>query len=901
MNESAPKYAIILAGGKGERMHSSDLHKVCFPIDGRPAISRAIDTYRGCGIRQFVVVVGDKAEQVMNTIGSRYDGVIFAYQSEQKGTADAAKTGIKILESLGLDEEVLLVAGDKFIEQSALKQLFALYYSNNCSCAFIMGRISEESGSGRIVTQEDGSILGNMETPDIKQKKILWEIRAQAESQKSLDSISIRKMISAEFREEKAVKAFGRIWQVINEKKVISQMEIFDLIPPDATRFLFLDKAGEWVTVTPQQANAINLVNLSVYITKVKALEYVFSKLNRKNAQQEEYLSDIITILARAPGGENVAVRALELTDANHVMGFNNPEELLRIEEYVREKKQGRIRDFSLPDTMFRTVLEWKSVFSAIYHDRGEADNVRSHLISIYGNDPERVRDHAGQCLSALEFAFQIFNEDDNVIITRSPGHLNVQSRHIDHQGGHCNLMSIDYETWMVARPREDDRINLWNVDSDRFPNRSFSIGELIRELPWEDWLALVNSEVVAKMALAAGGDWSQYIKAAAVRLQKKFTSVRLHGADIVVGGNIPIAAGLGSSSSLVVAAAETLVTLNRLETFPSQFVDLCGEGEWFVGMRGAGADHAAVKYGQTGKIVKVKFFDFAVDEIIPFPEEYGYVICDSGVQAKKTINAMDQFNHRIACYHLGLRIIKRLFPHYRPLLHHLRDVNTQTLGVPLSSIYKIILRLPENATRDQLEELLPQENLNPVFGTHKSPDDGLYPIRGVVLFGLAECERSRLYTRALKDNDIESIGRMMNVSHNGDRVVQLSESDALMPYIAPTSNSYLLDLIDDLECQEPERVIRAQLQWQPGSYRCSIPEIDRMVDIAVRVKGVIGAQLAGAGLGGCMMVLVHRDYAGELKEYLLNQYYDPEGVSPSVLFCTPVAGSGVLMQENNH
>ena len=44
----------------------------------------------------------------------------------------------------------------------------------------------------------------------------------------------------------------------------------------------------------------------------------------------------------------------------------------------------------------------------------------------------------------------------------------------------------------------------------------------------------------------------------------------------------------------------------------------------------------------------------------------------------------------------------------------------------------------------------------------------------------------------------------------------------------------------------------------QPGAYACSTPEIDEMIDIAAAVPGVAGAQLAGAGLGGCIMILAH-------------------------------------------
>ena len=382
--------------------------------------------------------------------------------------------------------------------------------------------------------------------------------------------------------------------------------------------------------------------------------------------------------------------------------------------------------------------------------------------------------------------------------------------------------------------------------------------------------------------------------------MQKKFPTIKLRDADVIVNGNIPIAAGLSSSSALTVAAAEAVVAVNQLDTFPAQFIDLCGEGEWFVGTRGGSADHAAIKLGRKSKVVTVTFFDFAVQDVVPFPEDYVLAVSDSGIKAQKTANAKDQFNHRVACYRIGLKLIKNLFPQYAPLLHHLRDVNIRTLGVPLSWIYKILLRLPEQATQDKLQAMLSDEDLYVHFSNHRPPEDGLYPIRGVVLYGLAECERSRLFADALKAHRIAEIGHLMNVSHDGDRVARLTADGKMRPYHAPTSNGYLLDLIDDLESGDPERVIRAQLQWQPGSYHCSVPEIDRMVDISLLTEGVVGAQLAGAGLGGCMMVLAHSDAVPRLVENLAARYYQPCNKPPSVLLCKPIVGSGVLLQAQS-
>ena len=191
------------------------------------------------------------------------------------------------------------------------------------------------------------------------------------------------------------------------------------------------------------------------------------------------------------------------------------------------------------------------------------------------------------------------------------------------------------------------------------------------------------------------------------------------------------------------------------------------------------------------------------------------------------------------------------------------------------------------------------EQRLDALFSTHCPPEDGLYPIRGVVLYGLAECERSRLFADALKANRIAEIGRLMNVSHDGDRTMRSAADGRQEPYWAPTSNGYLLDLIDDLESGIPERVVRARLEWQPGSYHCSVPEIDLMVDIAVSKQGVVGAQLARAGLGGCMMVLAHRDAVPELLSSMQREYYEPIGKPPTILMCKPVAGSGVLLQND--
>jgi N-acetylgalactosamine kinase len=892
----APKYSIILAAGKGTRMQSTELHKVCFPIDGKAAINRSLETYNACGISHNIIVVGAMARRVMETVEA--ENVIYAYQAEQLGTAHAARQGAKVIAALSEQAEVLIVAGDRLIQPQVLEQLFDVFYSRDCDLTFLALPRQKPANLGRVLLNSDGSVLADVEAADIRQRRIYEQLRIEALKGKPLSREEMLKRIQKDFSEEKAARAFGDLWQMVNKRNwEPSAAEVLGLAPEELTRFDFLGRTGRRVRLSPAEVEEVRLFNSSVYLVKTQALQFVLDRLDNNNAQREEYLPDMITILSQSKDrdGRDFVVRELQVEDEHAVMAFNNPAELLEIEAYLQARDKQRLT-VPLPEgAHYRRISEWITAFRDAAAGTGDGGELVQELRHLYGQEESLLAERLQAYIRLLDNAADIIDGDEKVMIVRSPGRVNLMGRHVDHQGGHCNLMTIGYETIAVVRPRPDDEIFLYNLERSRFPDRRFAIGELVSELPWDDWISLINSEKVSHLVLQAGGDWSQYVKAAALRLQKKFSDRRLCGLDLVVSGNIPIAGGLSSSSALVVAAAEALVTVNRLNTFPSQFVDLCGEGEWFVGTRGGSADHAAIKYGQRGKVVKVTFFEFAVQDIVPFPEGHALLVCDSGVKAQKTTNARNQFNHRVACFRIGTLLIKKHFPQYSSLIRHLRDVNTRTLNIPLSWIYKILLHLPEKITRAELCKLIPAEQLKPLFANHAEPEDGIYPLRGVVLYGLAECERSRRFADALKAANIGEIGRLMNVSHDGDRVVRLGPEAELCPYASPTSNSYLLGLIDDLDSGDLGMVERAQLQWQAGSYHCSIPEIDRMVDISLGVDGVLGAQLAGAGLGGCMMLLVQEQAVARVSAVLEQQYYRREKKPVSILRCRPIGGSGVL------
>lgn len=74
--------------------------------------------------------------------------------------------------------------------------------------------------------------------------------------------------------------------------------------------------------------------------------------------------------------------------------------------------------------------------------------------------------------------------------------------------------------------------------------------------------------------------------------------------------------------------------------------------------------------------------------------------------------------------------------------------------------------------------------------------------------------------------------------------------------------------------------------------YEVSIPELDRLVDIA-REAGAVGARLTGAGFGGCIVALADATGVDRVLAELRARFYEPRGVrqTEDVLFVAQAAG----------
>jgi len=896
-----PFVTIILAGGKGTRMGTSDKHKVCFEVLGVPVIIRAMETYNLCGARLNVVVVGSMAESVMATVNRRFPGTPYAFQDQPRGTGDAARKGADLLERMRFDGDVLVVAGDKVIDPKVIRQLLSAHEQSGADVTLATASRPPNSSAGILLKSARGNIVGIIEEAERLRLVALARINAAFGRKTVLPGEEVENILTEVCGSKTARAVTAEIWggeglepaaqgsrtgdsplspapssgQRLAAGRILSRQD-FDRRFSKDERQGCLKVAGQTVPAS-QMLERFDQMNLSTYLFRAPVLYDALHRLKSGRASQEEYLTDVFEILARRP--KPVRVAGCQVQDLRGLMAYNNPQELLAIEEVYRQN-QGRavVEAPAARGEMLASASAWDNLL------RNPSAAARRKFRQWYGEEVpwQQIR-------GALGAFMQRYGKDRQVAIVRSPGRINLMGRHIDHQGGTVNVMAVNREIIMVAAPRTDDAVSLANTEGGQFSEETFRISDLVASLNWDDWQRVIDGPRLQRLLDAARGNWANYVKAAILRLQELFRDRRLHGLDMMVSGDIPMGAGLSSSSALVVATAEAVRLFNRLPVSARRLVSLCGEGEWFVGTRGGAADHAAIRLSHRGCVTRVGFFPFRIEDSAPFFPGHDLVTCNSGVYAVKSRGARNTFNAKVTAYHIGRVWFKMLRPDLAPRIEHLRDINPERLGLRRAEFGQLLCQLPARITRTRVQAAFGQmadaerDRLERLFLSHEAPADG-YAVRGVVLFGLSEMARAQRCLALLKRNDARGLGRLMSISHDGARVSRQTSRNTWRRVSTRSAEGPLMAWLR-------HKGRGADFAELSGDYGCSLPELDRIVDIARRQPGIEGAQLAGAGLGGCIMVLVQKSHTADLLKAL-----GEAGVRAEVF--RPIAGACSLMMR---
>jgi galactokinase len=144
----------------------------------------------------------------------------------------------------------------------------------------------------------------------------------------------------------------------------------------------------------------------------------------------------------------------------------------------------------------------------------------------------------------------------------RAPGRVNLIGEHTDYNEGFVMPAALNLATFVAAAPRPDRRLRVHSLA-----------------------LAASTEFDLDDRWPASRRDWSDYVRGVAVMLER--SGHRLSGADLMIGGDLPMGAGLSASAALEVAVGYALLNISSISIDLNHLAICCQRAEnEFVGMR---------------------------------------------------------------------------------------------------------------------------------------------------------------------------------------------------------------------------------------------------------------------------------------------------------------------------
>lgn len=406
--------------------------------------------------------------------------------------------------------------------------------------------------------------------------------------------------------------------------------------------------------------------------------------------------------------------------------------------------------------------------------------------------------------------------------IAQAPGRLNLIGEHTDYNGLPVLPFSIAPRIRIVFCPTNDNCVELYSENLlEQSPVR-FALEDSIP--PFER------------------GHWGNYVKAA---IQDGIEFAReqgqaardLHGMKGVLFSDVPLNAGLSSSSALVVAVALAFFDAQGWDVGPLEMAVRTARAERYVGTHGGGMDQTTALCGKLGHILKIYFHPLEVS-YIPLNVCCSFVVAHSLVEARKSGDAQFHYNRRVLECRLVTEIINALLLAPRnggDRLNYLGDLRFRLAPNRTITDWKhdVLELLPRDGySLDDVADMIgSRERVNEVCASFASLAAHLpaaLPLRKRARYLLEEWERVEQAVICIRSGDLPTLGHLLYESHEG-----------------------LAEL-----------------------YEVSHPRLNALVALA-REFGLPGARLVGAGFGGSTLHMVPEGLETEYLHFLARKFYD--------------------------
>jgi galactokinase len=265
--------------------------------------------------------------------------------------------------------------------------------------------------------------------------------------------------------------------------------------------------------------------------------------------------------------------------------------------------------------------------------------------LSTTGLSPAACQSRA-RCFAKAAAALSVTSEAGRVRRAMAffvPGRIEVLGKHTDYAGGRTMVAAVERGFAIVAVPGNGCQTTVIDAGS----------GETIR--------FLIGPELKPPT-----GSWSNYPMTVARRVARNFPTNAWRGADMALLSDLPQAAGLSSSSALMVGVFLVLAEANHLaardeywHNIGNNNTDLAGylgtiengqsfgtlKGDRGVGTFGGSEDHTAILCAEPDAISQYAYCPVEFEKMLPMPPGYVFAVGASGVVAQKTGAAREKYN----------------------------------------------------------------------------------------------------------------------------------------------------------------------------------------------------------------------------------------------------------------
>ncbi|KAI8040541.1 hypothetical protein M5D96_006484 [Drosophila gunungcola] len=432
-------------------------------------------------------------------------------------------------------------------------------------------------------------------------------------------------------------------------------------------------------------------------------------------------------------------------------------------------------------------------------------------------------------------FFKQQFGADPDFFV-RVPGRVNIIGEHVDYCGYSVLPMAVSQSIFLaVAKNPEDSQLQLRNLEEAKFPGYDADLKTL-------RWGIQEN----------LGSQWKPV------------------GMRIAVDGNVPLAAGLSSSSAMVSSAVLATAHVQGKQLDRRELASISAKCEQYIGTHSGGMDQAIAYLGRVGCAHHIEFHPKLKGTPVTLPAGKCFVVANSLAQKNKA--ASSDYNERVVECRLATRWLAK-----RKGLINWQDIvrfidleeACQMDNETFEKLIKDTLTKWTYTRADICEELgVTEQELETKFLSANT----------------RHMEQFKLRQRAL--HVIQESGRVAKFR-------KICEQLAVGPSKAGAKR------LGELMRQSHESLREL--------YECSHPDVERL--IAISTEQNVSARVTGAGWGGCIVAMcdsveaadeyinaLKRDYYAHLPAHLLERH-QPNNFCEVVFATLPGNGAELYIQ----